>query len=29
MRWEIKNLERGETDEDIRRDEENVVGIKS
>ena len=29
MRWEIKRFERGETGEDIRREGEETVGIKT
>ena len=28
MRWEIKRFERGETGEDIKREEGEIVGIK-
>ena len=29
MRWEIKRFERGETGEDIRREGEEMIGIKT
>ena len=28
MRWEIKRFERGETGEDIRREGDEIVGLK-
>ena len=29
MRWKIKRFERGETGEDIRREEGEMIGIKT